>query len=220
MMMMKTYEDIKNKIVTKVVTYQMPLNIKLIVAGIILVIGLALGFYGGYKLYAPTAAVNIERPTVEVVQADGSKILAKAPADHVKAPMEIPKGGKVERVVTFSVKQKASVEAQKGPTSASVSKDEQCPPIDVSIALVSNPDQSRSVIVKSDNGEIVGGLDIPNLDVSIPKPEKKWAAGISYNSDKQGGVWVDRDLGPFRVGAEVEQGSQGIVGTVKLGIKF
>jgi hypothetical protein len=44
--------------------------------------------------------------------------------------------------------------------------------------------------------------------------------GAVYTSERQFGGFVDRDLGPFRMGAEVVRGSTGWVASAKAGLRF
>src|SRR3989304_5657602 len=71
------------------------------------------------------------------------------------------------------------------------------------------------------NGEILAGVDIP-VESARPVSEPKWAAGLTMSPITRGyGVFVDRDLGPFRVGAEVNQSeSYGLDFRIKAGLRF
>lgn len=72
----------------------------------------------------------------------------------------------------------------------------------VDMSLIREKDGSKRVIASSPDGEIVGGLDIPIETLTYKS--RVWAAGISVDPVHQvGGVWVERDIGRIRVGAEV-----------------
>lgn len=134
----------------------------------------------------------------------------------------IPRGAKLEREMSVTVKPKARPFDNK--TSCPP-----CPPVTVDMSLVKMPDNTRRVIASSPDGDVVGGLDIP-IEPGKPPDEKKWAVGLtaSVTSGMGFGVFVDRDMGPFRVGAEVNniystnQGVRlgGIQAVIKAGIRF
>ena len=70
------------------------------------------------------------------------------------------------------------------------------------LSLVRLKDDTKRVIASSPDGEIVGGMDIPVETLTYKS--RVWAAGISVDPVHQvGGVWVERDIGRIRVGAEV-----------------
>lgn len=172
--------------------------------------------------------------TPEVKQSDGSVILEKKPDAKVKPTFKVPKGSTVERVVKITVKPKeTSPIPSKQDTVTGTETTTQnptkeatltCPPINVEIALVRNKDESRSVIVKSDNGEIVGAVDIPVESAKPTFKPKLWAVGAVINPFKETyGAFVDRDIGWVRVGAQINQMSQGDLPNqfwVKAGVRF
>ena len=209
----------------------MTLQIKLILAAILLCMSCLSGIYIGYKMFDSKPEIVYQHSAGEVVVNSNTKILAKQPDKDAKADMPLPKGATLERAVKFSVKQKAqpkqegtqtpNVEGKVGGVSGETSLDELCPPIDISLALILDKDKQQRVEAYSPNGDIMGGIDIPVRDITIPKEAKKWAIGMSYNTLEAKGLWVERDIGRIRLGAEVT--SIPVVGevyTARLGFTF
>jgi len=212
----------------------MTMQIKLILASILLCLSCLSGIYIGYKMFDNKPEVVVQHSAGEVVVNPNTKILAKQPDKEAKADMPLPKGATLERLVKFSVKQKklpaqptqegiqtTNVEGKVGGVSGETSLDELCPPIDISLALILDKDKQQRVEAYSPNGDIVGGIDIPVRDITIPKEAKKWAVGMSYNTLEVKGLWVERDVGRIRLGAEVV--SLPVVGevyTARVGFTF
>lgn len=207
------------------------MQIKLILAAILLSMSCLSGIYIGYKMFDNKPEVVVQHSAGEVVINNSTKLLAKQPDKNAKADMPLPKGATLERLVKFSVKQKAkpaqeatqtpNVEGKIGGKTGEKSSDELCPPIDISLALITDKDKQQRVEAYSPNGEIVGGIDIPVRDITIPKEVKKWAVGVSYNTLEVKGLWVERDVGRIRLGAEVT--SVPVVGevyTARVGFTF
>lgn len=174
----------------------------LIIAAIVAAAAAAL--FVGWKLWHKEPVM--ETWSAEQRQADGSVMLERKPDAKAKPAHEVPKDSKVERVVKLEVKSKEKPD---------------CPSIDVDLSLVRLPDETRRVIASSSNGEILAGVDIP-VESARPVSEPKWAAGLTMSPITRGyGVFVDRDLGPFRVGAEVNQSeSYGLDFRIKAGLRF
>lgn len=161
------------------------------------------GLCAGFFIYGPKDSVA-ETYAASAVQSDGSIVLERKPDAAASAPMAVPKGGKVERVVRATVK----------PTSAS------CPDVSLDLALVRMPDSTRRVVASSPDGQIVAGVDIPIETASI-SDQPKWAAGLSYSTERRGGIWIDRDIGALRAGVAVRQDkSNRPVAEARLGIRF
>lgn len=206
------------------------MQIKLILATILLCLSCLSGIYIGYKMFNNKPEVVVQHSAGEVAINDNTKLLAKEPDKNAKADMPLPKGATLERVVKFSVKQKAkakestesgNVEGKVGGKNSETPMDELCPPIDISLALILDKDKQQRVEAYSINGEIVGGIDIPVRDITIPKEAKKWAVGMSYNTLEVKGLWVERDVGRIRLGAEVTSIPMvGEVYTARVGFTF
>lgn len=209
----------------------MTLQIKLILAAILLCMSCLSGIYIGYKMFNSKPEIVYQHSAGEVVVNDSTKILAKQPDKDAKADMPLPKGATLERVVKFSVKQKVkpvqeatesrNVEGKVGGKNSETPLDELCPPIDISLALILDKDKQQRVEAYSPNGDIVGGIDIPVRDITTPKEAKKWAVGMSYNTLEVKGLWVERDVGRIRLGAEVASTPMvGEVYTARIGFTF
>ena len=211
-----------------------PTQVKLILAAILLSLSCLSGVYIGYKMFNNKPEIVYQHSAGEVVINDNTKLLAKQPDKDAKADMPLPKGATLERVVKFSVKQKKlpaqptqeatesrNVEGKVGGVSGETSLDELCPPIDISLALILDKDKQQRVEAYSINGDIVGGIDIPVRDITIPKEVKKWAVGMSYNTLQVKGLWVERDIGRVRLGAEAQSAPMyGNVYTARVGFTF
>lgn len=157
---------------------------------IVIACSLTAAYALGWWLGRP--AKVIETPLPAAAQADGSLVLARAPDAKAQPKQAVPKGARVERVVAVEVKPAAL----KPPGEA----------LRVDMSLVRLPDSTRRVIASSPDGEVVGGLDIP-VETAAPAPEpKKWAAGVSWSpTHHTAGVWIERDIGRLRLGAELAQ---------------
>ena len=150
----------------------------------------------------PKPIVEVAKPAV--VQPDGSTVIERTDTQpSVRPPHVVPKGAKVERVVQVKVKPKVVIaDGIKAAPSLSPDAKPANNPITVDLSLVRLKDDTKRVIASSPDGEIVGGMDIP-IETLTYKPQV-WAAGISVDPVHQvGGVWVERDIGRIRVGAEV-----------------
>ena len=153
----------------------------------------------------------VETAAVEEVQGDGSRVLARTPDKKAKPKQIVPKGSKVERVASFTVKP----------------HNEACAPVTCDLSLVRLDDGSKRIIASSPDGEVIGGMDIP-VETAAPPPEPKvWAAGLSYDPMKQTpGAWVERDIGRVRIGADINQvrvhpaGESGIETRLRVGVTF
>lgn len=159
-------------------------------------IGIALLFAAclfGVKTTQPKPEVTTAAP--QVTQSDGSIVIERKPeAAPAKAPHKIPKGSTEERRVNLKLKPDAFV------------SDDGCQcdpaPVSVNLSLVRD-DMGRRVVASSHGGQILSALDIPIEPALMPPEPHPWAAGLSYGHDKSPGVWIERDLGRIRVGAEV-----------------
>jgi hypothetical protein len=209
------------------------MQIKLILGAILLILSCLFGVYIGYKVFDNKPNIVVQHSARETVLDENTKLLAKEPDKNAKADMPLPKGATLERIVKFTVKQKRLsakvqevVESGKqqgmdGGISGDKSLDELCPPIDISLALITDMDKQQRVEAYSPNGEIVGGIDIPVRDLTIPKEQNKWAIGASYNTAKIKGIWLERDLGRIRLGAEAQEVPMyGNVYTARVGWTF
>ena len=187
--------------------------------GIALVVA---GLFIGWKLFRPEPP-KPETYAPAAAQEDGSKVLERKPQATAKPAHKITKGATVERIVKLEVKSKpvnAPSALQTGAGKAEAPAATDCPPVQVDLSLVRLPDESRRVIASATNGEIVGGVDIP-VESAAPYKELKWAAGLTANPlERTLGAFIDRDLGPLRLGAEINQIKDGYDLRLKAGVRF
>ena len=171
------------------------------------------GLAAGYRLYHSESISEGYAPQVR--QSDGSVVLERAP--DAKTDVPAPKlPGKVERTVVVKVKPKPAKKPEPvkpGPDGfCPVAKE--CPALTVRLDLIQQ-EEGRRVVASSPDGDIVGGIDIP-LEKWIKRNENRWAAGVTYDTDRKPGAFLDRDLGPFRVGVEADAD----VVRARVGIRF
>lgn len=208
-------------------------------------IGIITGVGGGWMLWRPKVAPP-ETYAAPVRQGDSSLVLERKPDPTAKPAQDIPKGGTVERVVQVTVQPKPVPASSVRTTSPDVQPVAQsstaptlpenpaktgsdsliCPPVKVDLSLVRMKDQSRRVVASSPDGSIVGGVDIP-VEPIVTAKVLKWAAGGLYDPiNRTWGGFVDRDLGPLRLGVEGVQLQPAANATrtwaaqVRVGIRF
>lgn len=143
---------------------------------------------------------HIEEPLPAARQYDGSLLLGRDGGSRIKDAPRAPRSGKVEREVSVSVQ----------PTRTD------CPVCTVNLTYSLMPDGSHRVSANSPDGKVIGGLDVPLVPISVPDSHP-WAAGILYGTDK--GLFLDRDLGPFRFGIEASK-NQSLEARLRIGIRF
>lgn len=216
----------------------------------IFVAGLIVALSFGWWAWNP-APKKPEVYAPPVQQVDGSVVLEKKPQPDAKPASAIPKGSTLIRKASITVQAKVptatisgtfnieSVVQQaksmmaapviapddKQPAEQLIEMAQDCPPVTVDLSLVEMPDKSQRVVASSPNGNILGGVDIPVRDAE-PTPEPKlWAVGAAISTRQNMGVWVERDLGFLRLGAEAnttgnESGVRGVELWGKVGIRF
>jgi hypothetical protein len=199
-------------------------KIYIIIAVVLIIAGLILG----YQLYSPSPPVQ-EVYHQQAKQPDGSTVLEVKPDAAAKPKHQIPKGGTVERVITVTVKPIAGNVHNLPATGIPATEQKQtvaaqCPPVTVDLSLIRLPDNTRRVVASSPDGE-VAGMDIPVEAANPPPKPLLWAAGASIEPFKQTlGAWVDREVGPLRIGAEINQLANSSLREwdvrAKLGIRF
>lgn len=142
-------------------------------------------------------------PAPMVRQADESVIAERAPASASLPPVHvIPKG--------FHEVRRESVVVAPTPAASSV---------EVDLSLVRNGAEQR-VIASSPNGQVIRALDIPIEQALLPPAPRPWAVGLGYTTDREVGVWLERDLGRLRLGAEVLKGQGKSRGELRVGVSF
>lgn len=176
----------------------------------ILVVGMVLGLLIGWRLWRPSAPV-IEGPAAAVALPKTGAIAierdpkAAVPPKVSAAAKELNPKAKLTRAATLTVQ----------PTQVG------CAPVTVDLGTVAMPDHTERLVARSDGATITGGIDIPIATAQVVK-EMKWAAGASYSPvDRAYGVFIDRDLGPFRLSAELRQSTaQGVTAVFRAGVRF
>lgn len=172
------------------------------------------GMAAGWYLYGPKHG-KVEQYAAEQRQHDGSLVLEKKPGVAAEAAAAapapaVPKGGKVERTTVIKVKPKPAPKVgpvKPGPYGLCPVPRE-CPALTVRLDLIKMKDDGRRVVASSPDGDIVAGIDVPVLP-PVVRDVPLWAAGATVTQDRRYGAFLDRDLGPFRVGAEVAQAEGG-----------
>jgi hypothetical protein len=189
--------------------------------------GIVIGLFIGHSLYYKPVAK--ETPAFAVKQPDKSLILARDPDAKAKPAHQIPKGATVERIVKVIVKAKTEAAPTIPRTSSQWSEPDHiadagemvdCPPVNLDLSLVRMPDETRRVIVSSQNGDVLDGIDIPVEAAKPVSDAKKWAIGAIYYSNRAYSARVERDLGPTRVSVEAMKVGSDIVAGVGFGIRF
>lgn len=191
-------------------------------AGILFLAGLSLG----WRMHAPRPA-PVEAYAASVVQADGSLLLERQPNASAVAPMQIPAGAKVQRLIQLRIKPHPAPSLASAPTDPAVplpaapAQAVNCQPLTLDLALVDQADHTQRVIASSPDGLILGGLDIPVAPRPATRDPPRWAAGLSYDSARRSGLWLERDLGPLRTGVALRQDDNGgLRGELRVGIRF
>lgn len=160
------------------------------------------GAWLGYKL-TPQPVHEDVAPAPQVTQADNSVIAARVPDAHPPAPRHIiPKGYVEER--------REAIIVTPAPAASSV---------EVDLSLVRNGDQRR-VIASSPDGQVVSAIDIPIEPALMPPAPRPWAAGLAYRTDHAVGVWLERDIGRLRLGAEIAKGAGKPRAELRVGVSF
>lgn len=131
-----------------------------------------------------------EAPAVAVRQADGSQVLERtATAPEARPAAAIPKGGKAERIIHGEIQPNTP----------------NCPVCKFDLTLVQMPDHARRVVLWSETGKVLDGLDVPILPIEVYK-KHLLAVGISRAlAADSWGIWLDRDFGPLRMGIEINK---------------
>lgn len=142
-------------------------------------------------------------PSPQVRHDDGSLTAAQAPAARPPTPrMVLPHGAVRERAST--------IVAHQAPGASSVE-------IDTEFVRIGN---RRELHVSSPDGTIDTAVDIPIEPAMIPPPPRPWAAGLAYGTDRAVGVWLERDIGRLRLGAEVAKGAGKPRAEIRVGVTF
>lgn len=164
------------------------------------------GLYWVTRPPAPVPEVLVAAP--EQKQVDGSTVIRRAPDAHPAPPPHvIPKG--------FHEESREQLTVAPSPAAAASG----CPPVRVALSVISDDHQHR-VVASSPDGQIVDAVDIPIVAPLVIPPPKKWAAGVSYSTDRAVGGWVERRIGSLVVGAEVAKGAGKPRAEIRIGVAF
>lgn len=177
------------------------LKTALIIAVVAVAIGLIAGVFVGHSLYY--SPLKPEGQAFAVTQSDGSEIIKRDPDAKAKPAHEIPKGAIVERIVKVIVRAKPVAPAEAPSASEPIAVAADCPPVNLDLSLVRMPDETRRVIVSSQNGDVLDGIDIPVEAAKPVSDDKKWSVGGTYFTNKIWAARVGRDIGPVTVSGEV-----------------
>ena len=158
------------------------------------VTGFLLGVWMTWLFHAPLAIVETAAPAA--IQSDGSIVAARAP-NAVKPKQVIPKGAEPVRVARVAVKPRPVPTAPAGCD---------CEPVVVDTTLVREKTGGSRLLVSTAGGQLIDAIDSP-LVPDVVARNAPWAAGATYGTGGRVGAFIDRDMGPIRLGAEVDQAS-------------
>lgn len=171
--------------------------------------GVLIGLGVGWWLWSPAPA-TVETYAPAIAQAPtttsphGSVVAERKPDANAKPKHQLPPGATAERVMQATIA---------SPLTG-------CPSIVCDATLIQMDDGSRRVIFSSPDGRVQNAVDIPPVNIE-PVRATPWAAGASYGTDATYGGWVDHDLGPLRLGVEIQQTDQGTVtARARVGLRF
>lgn len=190
---------------------------------ICIIVGLLGGLTLGWKIYDhPHNGKTVEVNADSVRQGDGSLIIKRVVDTIVEPAQIITKNVYVDRVVQVVV-----VDTTKRTPFLNDKNQYECPPCTTTVDLTLVRDKKTNmarVIASSPDGTVVSGIDVP-MNAPVVSKDHPWSVGVvgSYdviNNTNRVGAYIDRKLGPFRVGAELGGWkNQAYIGT-KLGINF
>ena len=173
----------------------------------------------------PAAAKVLPSGATELERRPENPMTAPIPADIKQAVTELGHGAKLERAIEIKIQPKQPPPPPPvpgAPAACSAPAPLACPPVTLDLGLVRLPDRTQRVVARSTDGTLLGGLDIPVQEPRIPW-DPKWAAGAIYRpQDHAFGAFIERDLGPFRVGADLAQSHDGIgvAASLRVGVRF
>lgn len=148
---------------------------------LLILLGVLTGFLIGRVIYKHSPPQEIFAQAIR--QKDGSLVLERNPYEKPK-PIQMPDGAEVFRQATFIV------------NPASLDK------LNLTVSLVKMPDDTLRTIVKTENGEIVSGTDIP-VDLFKRPIDYNYTAGIIYGNGIQG-LFIQREFGRVTFGFDLQ----------------
>lgn len=168
---------------------------------LLILLGVLMGFLIGRVIYKHSPPQEIFAQAIR--QKDGSLVLERNPYEQPK-PIQMPSGAEIFRQASFIV----------NPTSLDK--------LNLTVSLVKMPDDTLRTIVKTDNGQIIGGTDIP-VD-SLHRPiNYDYTAGFIIGKDIKG-LFLQKDFDRFSFGLDIRQKvdnyNQTLGYNVRLGYRF
>jgi hypothetical protein len=113
-------------------------------------------------------------------------------------------------------------EAASGPTPAQVAaclRWLQCPATDIDGTLVHNKDGTADLYASAQGRPLHATYNVGTKGEAAPA-EHPWAIGLVWGTGNLRGGFMDRDLGPLRLGAEVGSDQHGAMADAKVGWRF
>lgn len=184
------------------------INARWMVAAVAAIVGVIAGMLIGWGLWRPKPQ-KAETYAPAISQEDGSLVAERKPmkAEEVKIPHTLPKGATAERTgdVVFRPSAEMMGRTNGEPRQEGAESLPVMPELNIDWTLAKTKDDGTRMIFSSKDGEIISATDIPIVTPEKPR-RLPWAAGGSWNPvDRTFGGWIQRDLGPFVVGAQVFQ---------------
>lgn len=175
---------------------------------LILAAGFVLGALLTWWQFRSLTVIEAVAPAVR--QVDGSLVAERSPG-AIPVAAAVPAGTKPVRTAEIRVKARPAVGSGAGCS---------CDQVTVNTTLVRERDGAQRLVVSSPDGEVVDAVDSPLESLQIQR-QTPWAAGATYGTGARTGMFLDRDVGPFRVGAEVDQaGGEEWQARVRVGWRF
>jgi hypothetical protein len=201
------------------------------------VVGLLCGLWFGWSFWHHAPVVEGE--AIARTLPSGGTLVERDPHAHVpKTVVQAAReaGGKLVRSVSLTVQPQAmsvSTPSSEGgkPEVADIAIGEpnrnssappacSCAPVTIDLGLIRMPDETRRVVAMARGGEILSAIDIP-IETAQPRVETHWAAGVLYEPRRREyGAFLDRDLGPLRLGVQVERRDGRTATWVRAGVRF
>lgn len=175
---------------------------------LIMAAGFVLGAMLTWWQFRPVTVIEVATPAVR--QTDGSLVAERAPG-AIPVAATVPAGTKPMRTAQIRVKAKPAAGSGAGCS---------CDQVTVNTMLVRESGGGQRLVVSSPDGEVVRAVDSPLEPLQIQRPAL-WAIGGTYGTGSRAGAFVDRDVGPFRLGAEIDQAAgEDWQARIKVGWRF
>ncbi|GLR13989.1 hypothetical protein GCM10007907_27790 [Chitinimonas prasina] len=157
------------------------------------------GLLLGYWLFGEVERSEVITPAPAVRQADGALVLARQPIAKAGKPVHaLPTASVEERRIQLHVRPETRS------TESVFALDCLCDPVQVDVSLVRDAEGGPRVVASSPDGEVLAGLDMPLTPMRLSAPPSTWAAGLSWSPRQRvAGIWLERDIGRLRLGAEL-----------------